>query len=117
MRKLGVIPAAVACLMTAAFAAQAATPTPAADMKGAAGISVGGGLSVPTGKLADKNEANMGAGWLVNGGLDYYVTKDIGIGVDGSYNTMANKDESDLKAKTAQFGVHGRYLVPSGGPL
>jgi len=117
MRNLGMFPAAAACLMIAAFAARAATPTPAEDMKGTAGISVGGGLTVPTGKLADKNEANMGAGWLVNGGLDYFVTKDIGIGVDGSYTTMANKDDSDLKAKTAQFGVHGRYLVPSGGPL
>ncbi len=117
MRNLAVIPAAVAWLTITALAAQAATATPAPDMKRAVSINVGGGLSVPTGTLADQSEANMGSGWLVNGGLDYFITKDIGIGVDGAYTAMSNKDDSDLKAKTAQYGVHGRYLVPSGGPL
>ncbi len=124
MRKFGVILAAVACLMLTAFAAQAATATPAEDMKGQIGINVGGGLTVPTGALADeKNDFGykFKMGYDMVGGIEYFVTKEIGVGADFGYGSMKADLPSgitgDLKAKTIHYGIHGKYLVPTGGPV
>jgi len=124
MRKFGVILAAVACLMLTAFAAQAATATPAEDMKGVIAINVGGGITVPSGALADEGN-NFGYKFKMGfdgvGGLDYFMTKEIGVGVDFGYGQMKADLPSDvtgdLKAKTIQFGIHGKYLIPTGGPV
>ncbi len=124
MRKFGVIVAAVACLMLTAFAAQAATATTAEDMKGVIGITVGGGLTVPTGDLAKEDNTfnvKFKMGYDVGGGIEYFLTKDIGIGVDGTFGSMKADLPSgvtgDIKAKTIQFGLHGKYLIPTGGPV
>jgi len=120
MRKFGVILAAVASLMLMAFAAQAATATPAVDMKGSIGFGVGGGLVMPVGTLAasaDDDGFDMKKGFDVAGQLDYFLTKDFAIGADASFGQMTNKKVSGLKVKTTQFGIHGRYLIPSSGPV
>ena len=123
MRKLGVILAAVACLMLMAFAAQAATATPADDNKGMIAIGVGGGLTMPMGDLASEDSefgAKFKMGYDFGGGIDYFITKEIAIGADASMGSMKVDAETgtiDVKAKTIQFGLHGKYLIPTGGPV
>jgi opacity protein-like surface antigen len=116
MRKLGIVVTALACLTIMAFAAQAAT-APVGEEKGNIGFGIGGGLTMPMGKLADEDEANMKMGFDVDGYFDYFITKEIALGLDASYGQMANQDNSDLKAKTTQFGIHGKYLIPTNGPI
>jgi opacity protein-like surface antigen len=107
MRKLAVVLFAVASLCLMAFPAFAA--------KGDMAFGVGGGLAVPMGQLADKDYANMKLGY--DGGLffDYMLSKEIALGVDGSYAMTSNKDDSDLKGTSMQYGAHVKYFVPTGG--
>jgi hypothetical protein len=107
MRKLAVVLFALASLCLMAFPAFAA--------KGDMAFGVNGGLAMPMGQLADEDYANMKLGY--DGGLffDYMLTKEIALGVDGSYAMSTNKDDSDIKGKTMEFGVHGKYFVPTGG--
>jgi opacity protein-like surface antigen len=133
MRKLGII--TMACVLMVAAVAAFAADTPAAggeDMKGQFAIGAGGGLAMPMGKLAESFDpeaetsgADMKMGPSFGIFVDYFVTKEIAVGVDASYTTMNMNDQTidgttykDLvKAKTMQFGVHGKYFVPTGGPL
>jgi opacity protein-like surface antigen len=137
MRKLGVVAVAVASLMIMAFAAYAAEAPVGADMKGKISISAFGGLAMPSGALGEKfdpeTEGSIGADMKMgpNFGLtvDYFVTKEVAIGVDGSYTMMNMEDqtfdvdgtpttfEKGLKAKTMQGGVHGTYFIPTGGKV
>jgi len=132
MRKLGIVLAALACLAFVAF--------PAHSAGGAAGkmsFGVTGGLTMPSGKLGEKFDptvdldTNEGIGADMKMGMDfgfnfeYGVTKDIAVGADFSYSTMTMDDQTILgttysellKAKTMQFGVHGKYFVPTQGPI
>jgi len=128
MRKLGIAVTAIACLMVAAvtFAADAPVAGPA---KGQMEIGLMGGMAVPSGKLAADVELDAD-GYLTaetgvkmklgfGGGLyfDYFVTPMFAIGLDGGYVTMANQDDSAIKANTMQYGIHGKYVIPTGGPL
>ena len=123
MRKFGVVLAAVACLMLTALAAQAATATPAEDMKGQIGINAAGGITMPMGALADEDNeigAKFKMGWDVVGGLDYFITPAIGIGADfgmGSMKLDVDDEDVDVKAKTINFGLHAKYMIPTGGPV
>jgi len=119
MRKLGIVVTAIACLMMAAVAFSADAPA-AGAAKGQMEIGLFGGMVMPMGKLAaeyvdDGALMKMGFG----GGLafDYFVMPELAIGVDGSYATMANKDESAVKANTFQYGLHGKYVIPTGGKV
>jgi len=108
MRKLAVVLFAVGSLCLMAFPAFAA--------KGDLAFGVNGGLAMPMGCLADENDgADMKMGPEFGIGLDYFITKDLALGVDGSYVMMTANEDSDVKAKTMQFGVHGKYFVPTGG--
>jgi outer membrane protein W len=132
MRKLGIIVTALACLTIMAFAAQAATAPVGEDMKGQITIGVMGGLAMPMGKLAESFDptaetsgADMKMGPTFGVAVDYFVTKEIAVGLDASYTMMSMDDQTiegttytDLvKAKTMQFGVHGKYMIPTGGPV
>ena len=107
MRKLAVVLFAIGslCLMAVpAFAGQG-------DMA----FGVIGGMTMPMGCLADEDEANMKSGLNLGGSFDYFVTKDLALGLDASYGMMTSEDDEDVKGKTLQFGVHGKYMVPTGG--
>ena len=121
MRKLGIVVAALACLMLAAVAFAADKPVAA---KGQMDIGAFGGVAVPMGKLADKTTdldsptgADMKMGY--DGGVffDYFMTPDIALGVDGSYVTMTNNVSSDVKANTMQYGIHGKYVFATSGQM
>jgi opacity protein-like surface antigen len=119
MRKLGIAVTAIACLLMAAVTFAADAPV-AGAAKGQMEIGLMGGMAMPMGKLAaeytdDGAKMKMGFG----GGLafDYFVVPEFAIGVDGSYVTMANEDDSAVKANTLQYGLHGKYVIPTGGPL
>ena len=138
MRKIGIILAALACVTSMAFAAQAAVGSGGEDMKGQFAIGATGGLAMPMGKLGEKIDllaetttdeglggADMKMGTAFGAHVDYFITKEFAIGLDASYVTMSMNDQTILgttykdlvKAKTMQFGVHGKYFVPTGGPL
>ena len=119
MRKLGFVVTAIACLMMAAQAFAATAPA-AGAFKGQMDIGAFGGVAVPMGKLASEdtdteNGANMDMGFGGGVFFDYFMTPMIALGVDGSYVTMSNSISSDVKAKTMHYGVHGKYLIPTGG--
>jgi opacity protein-like surface antigen len=117
MRKLGIVVSAIACLVMATVAFSADAPV-AGAAKGQMEIGLMGGMVMPMGKLAaeyvdDGAKMKMGFG----GGLsfDYFVAPEFAIGLDGSYATMSNEDNSDVKANTFQYGLHGKYVIPTGG--
>lgn len=118
MRKLGIVVAAIACLMVSAVAFSADKPAAAGTAKGQMEIGLMGGMAMPMGKLAaeyadDGIKMKLGFG----GGLafDYFVTPEVAVGLDGSYVTMSNNDDSSVKANTMQYGLHGKYVIPTGG--
>lgn len=139
MRKLGVVAVAVASLMLMAFAAFAAEAPVGEDMKGKFSISAFGGLAMPSGKLGEEfdvltgtlDDGFPGVGMKMSpdfgASVDYFVTKDIAVGADVSYVKMKNEavavlgidvlPEKWLEATTLQFGVHGKYFLPTGGPV
>jgi len=138
MRKLGVVAVAVASLVLMAFAAYAAEAPVGEDMKGQFSISAFGGLALPSGKLGEdfvtsalQVTEGIGAGMKMSPDfgacVDYFVTKDIAVGADFGYVAMKNEavavlgvevlPKEWLEAKTMQFGVHGKYFVPTGGPV
>jgi len=108
---------AVVSMMTAAMAHAAMTMTPSSGLKGSWSIGPMGGLTVPVGDLSDKDKANAGVGWDVGGTIDYFMTDALGLGIDGTFGSMSNKDFSDVKFKTTQFGAHFEWLVPTGGKI
>jgi opacity protein-like surface antigen len=117
MRKLGIVVAAVACLMVSAVAFAADAPA-GGTAKGQMEIGLMGGMAMPMGKLAAEDTDHgfkMKTGF--GGGLsfDYFVVPAFAIGLDGSYVTMANKDNTDFKANTLQYGLHGKYVIPTAG--
>jgi opacity protein-like surface antigen len=74
------------------------------------------------GKLASDSEnegfnGKMGFGGGAN--FDYFIVENFAIGVDGGYATLGSDWEglTDTKATTLHFGAHGKYMVPTGGPL
>jgi opacity protein-like surface antigen len=107
MRKLVVALFAVGSLCLMAL--------PAFAEKGDMAFGLNGGMAIPLGQLADEDNGNMKMGF--DGGLffDYMVTKVIAVGLDGSYVTMTNQDNSDGKTKTMQYGAHAKYFFPMGG--
>ena len=107
MRKLAVVLFAVGSLFLMAF--------PAYAEKGDMAFGVNGGMAMPMGCLADEDEADMKMGPEFGIGFDYFITKDLALGLDGSYVIMTSNESDDLKAKTMQFGVHGKYFIPTGG--
>jgi opacity protein-like surface antigen len=124
MRKFAVVLFALGSL------ALMAVPSFAA--KGDMAFGVNGGLAVPVGKLAESFDlttedsgADMKMGYDFGAYLDYFVTKDIAIGADFGYvaNSMNDQEiEGDtytdlLKAKTMQYGLHGKYFIATGGPV
>lgn len=116
MRKTSVVLVAVA-LLAVSSVVHAATMTPNAGMKGSWAIGPMGGLAVPSGDLSDKNKGNFKLGYDIGGLIDYGISENIGIGVDGSYSSMTNKDDSSIKAKTTAFGAHGEWFLPTGGKV
>jgi|WetSurMetagenome_2_1015567.scaffolds.fasta_scaffold165759_1 opacity protein-like surface antigen len=115
MRKLGIVVTAIACLMVSVMAY--AADAPAAGAKGQFEIGLMGGIAMPMGKLAADTEdgANMKMGFGGGLALDYFVMPELAIGLDGSYVTMSNETTSDIKAKTMQYGLHAKYVIPTGG--
>jgi opacity protein-like surface antigen len=107
MRKLAVVLFAVGSLCLMAF--------PAFAEKGDMAFGVNGGLAMPMGQLADEDYADMKMGPDFGLGFDYFITKDIALGLDGSYAMMTSNESDDVKANTMAFGVHGKYFVPTGG--
>jgi outer membrane protein W len=106
MRKLGIVVAAIACLMvsTVTFAADA----PAA---GRMMFGVNGGLVVPTGDYGDL----FGMGF--QGGIygDYLVTPQFALGVDAGYVNTPVKSEFkvegvDIKYSIIPIIVHAKWL-------
>jgi opacity protein-like surface antigen len=116
MRKLGFVVTALACLMMATVALAADTPV-AGAAKGQFEIGLMGGMAMPMGKLAEDSEdgANMKSGFGGGLSVDYFVMPELAIGLDGSYATMTNETNSDVKANTMQYGVHAKYVIPTGG--
>lgn len=107
MRKLAVVLFAVGSLFLMAF--------PAYAEQGDMAFGVNGGLAMPMGCLADENEADMKMGPEFGIAFDYFISKDLAIGLDGSYVIMTSNESDDLKAKTMAFGAHGKYFVPTNG--
>ena len=116
MRKLGIVVTAIACLMMAAVAFSAEAPV-AGAAKGQMSIGVFGGMGMPMGELADTDLGNMKTGFGGGAFFDYFVTPQIALGLDGGYVTMANNEDSSVKANTMQYGLHGKYFIPTGGPV
>jgi hypothetical protein len=119
MRKLGIVVTAIACLMMAAVTFAADKPA-AGAFKGQMDIGVFGGVAVPMGQLAAKGTdteigANMKMGYGGGVFFDYFMTPEIALGLDGAYVTSTNKDDSNVKGNTMQYGIHGKYLIPTGG--
>jgi outer membrane protein W len=119
MRKLGIVVTAIACLMLAAQVFAATAPA-AGAFKGQMDVGAFGGVAVPMGKLADKStETELGGNMKMGYGggvfFDYFMTPEIALGLDGSYVTSTNKDDSNVKGNTMQYGIHGKYLIPTGG--
>ncbi|HET7226881.1 MAG TPA: OmpW family outer membrane protein [Candidatus Eisenbacteria bacterium] len=116
MRKTSVVLVAVALLAVSSMA-HAATMTPNAGMKGDWLIGPIGGLSIPSGDLSDASKGNFKLGYNIGGLIDYGMTENVGVGVDGAYHSMTNKDDSSVKAKTTNFGAHGNWYIPTGGKI
>jgi outer membrane protein W len=114
MRKIGF---AVVMLMMVASMSYAVTVTPSSGLKGSCSIGPMGGVAVPVGDLSDKNKGNAGVGFNIGGTFDYFVTDAIGIGIDGAYSSSSDKDNSDIKFKTTNFGGHLEWLLPTGGKV
>ncbi len=107
MRKLAVVLFALGSLVLMAVPAFAA--------QGDMAFGVNGGMAMPMGCLADEDDGadmKMGPDFGIN--FDYFITKDMALGLDGSYVMMTSNESDDIKAKTMQFGVHGKYFVPTG---
>jgi opacity protein-like surface antigen len=116
----------LACALILAVAVQA---KPASAGKGAWEVGLVGGIGSPTGSFKDSLEAKSGP----QGGLEicYHITDVIAVGVDGSWNRNKHKGEGDVedlgggttltadkdRYTITQFGIHGRYMVPTSGPL
>jgi opacity protein-like surface antigen len=125
MRKLAMVLFAIGGLCLMAFPAFAA--------KGDMAFGVNGGLAMPLGALAedfdpmseDAGGADMKMGFDFGVTFDYFLMKELAIGADFSYamNTMDDQEiegntyEELIKGKTMQYGVHGKYFVPTGGPV
>lgn len=130
MRKTSVVLVAVALLAVSSMA-HAATMTPNAGMKGMWFIGPMGGLSIPSGDLnkdfssstATTTTLDQGMGWDIGGVVDYGVSNNLSIGLDGAFNQSKSKDNvpsspgTDVKAKTTAFGVHGSWFLPTGGKI
>jgi len=130
MRKLGVVFVALTCLTIAAAVAMAAEAPVGENMKGQVTVGVQGGVVVPTGALAKDFNAEAVTSDEIGGfqgkmgftgglNVDYFITKEFALGLDGSYSTFKSDyaHAGDAKATTLQFGLHGKYLIPTGGPL
>lgn len=116
MRKTSAVLAAVA-LLAVSSVAHSAEMTPNAGMKGMWFIGPMGGIAVPSGDLSDKSKGNFGSGYDIGGLVDYGVSNNLGIGIDGAYSSMKNKDDDNLKAKTTSFGGHANWFIPTGGKV
>ena len=107
MRKLAMVLFALGSLVLMAV--------PAFAEKGDMAFGVNGGMAMPMGQLADEDYADMKMGPDFGINFDYFITKDMALGLDGSYAMMTANESDDVKAKTMAFGVHGKYFVPTGG--
>jgi len=108
---------AVVSMLTAGMVHAQTEMTPSSGLKGSWSIGPMGGLFVPLGDLSDKDKGNAKMGFNIGGLVDYFVTDAIGIGVDGAFSSSSNKDDSDIKFKTTNFGAHGEWLLPTGGKV
>jgi opacity protein-like surface antigen len=114
-----------------AAAAEAPVST---DMKGRFSLGLMGGLGLPTGKLGEEitasslsaSDEGLPAGQKTTGhyGIyaDYFVSRSLAVGADFGYLSTKGKDientgESFFTTKTTQFGVHGKYFIPTGGQV
>ncbi len=112
MRKIGII------LLVVAGLACMALPVQAAAAPGQVGFSVLGGLAVPLGELADEDVLDAGMGWELGFGLDYQAAPNFVIGADVACFSMTPDleiEDADYYVRTHLYGVHGRYLIPTGG--
>ena len=116
MRRSSAVLAAIAVLCVSSMA-YAKTMTPGEGVKGSWFIGPIGAVSQPLGDLSDKDKGNFGTGFDVGGLVDYMLTDQIGLGVDGAFNSSSNKDVSAFKAKTTNFGAHGEWFIPTGGKV
>jgi opacity protein-like surface antigen len=138
MRKAGIVVAALVCLAIVALAAHAAEAPIGTDMKGRFGIGVMGGLGLPTGKLGQEINVNtlsavegLPGGQKMTGHygvyVDYFVAKEFAVGADFGYLSTKGKDieipgeiitaPGLFESKTMQFGLHGKYFIPTGGQV
>ena len=102
--------------LTLALVAIFALGAGAADRKGMVGVGVGGGLLLPMGDFGDL--AKMG--WRASGGVGYFFSNEIMLGVTGAYSqnkpkdnvvfTDSTGDTLDVKFKIMQYGVFGQYM-------
>jgi hypothetical protein len=131
MRKTGIVLGALACLAFTAIAAYAAEAPVGNDMKGTFSIGVMGGLGLPTGKLGQEitptslvSGSGLPAGQKMAGHfgayVDYFIAKGFALGADFGYlstkgENIANTGETFFEAKTMQYGLHGKYFIPTGG--
>ncbi len=116
------------CLVFAVTVANAAAPK--------FSISGTGGLSMPSGDFGDKEKFNASSGLSLGGAADYVINSNFAVGVDGTWNSNKHGAEGKTtyyydptgiplgsatytkdKFTTSQFGLHGKAMIPSTGPL
>lgn len=124
MKSWKIVFPALLLMCSASLASAATMDSGSSEMKGHFTLSGVGGITVPSGKLsADYTDdgADMGMGWDAGAALDWYLTNQVALGADATFGSMKAKDDPgpgvELKAKTTQFGVHGKWLVPTGGKV
>jgi opacity protein-like surface antigen len=108
---------AVVSMLTAGLVQAQTEMTPSSGLKGTCSLGPMGGLFLPLGDLSDEAQGNAGLGFNVGGLFDYFVTDAFGLGADVAFSSASNKDDSDFKFKTTNFGVHGEWLLPTGGKM
>lgn len=89
-------------------------------------LSIGGGVSIPTGDFSDKTSGlDAALGYLITPEFDYMLNDKLAIGVDGTWGSNSlNKDDRDqirtansdpgfdVKYTEAGGGVHAKWMMP-----
>lgn len=118
-------------LLIAAFAIVLAAPVAHGASAKSFMINVHGGAGLPMGDFKDENALGAKTGWQFGGGVDYMLTDQLAIGVDGSYgkNKYALEGEpldagggetwtyDPDKFTTRQLGAHAKWMFPTQSPV
>lgn len=98
---------------------------------GGCDLALSGGIGLPTGDFGDENLMDARTGPQIGIEFDYDVAEAFAVGVDASWNRNKHGAEGSVedlgggitltadkdRFTTLQFGAHGRYKVPLGGPV